>query len=152
MPWLQRDLILQKAGSHRCSCYNMKYLGCGVTPSSCCLGNPIIIIITLLLNLLTSSWFLFQPELCILFSLSHHLVVTNERQRRELLISTEHQNYLPTVVVFQLPLKFNSLTLKYHCKRSTLTPRLKGFVQNENEVGETASVQVLALFCLLQRS
>lgn len=145
MPWLQRDLILQKPGSHRSSFYNMEYLGCGITPSSCCLGNPIIII-TLLLNFLTSSWLLFQPELCILFSLSHHLVVTNETERREILklISLEHQNSLPRVVIFWLPLKFNSLTLKYHCRCTTFMPRLEGFVQNENEVRQIAFVQVLA--------
>lgn len=100
MPWLQRDLILQNPGSDSSSCFDMKYLGCGITPSSRYLGNPIIIIITLLLNFLTSSWILFQPELCNLFSLSHHLVVTNEKERREMLISIQHQNALPMVVTF----------------------------------------------------
>lgn len=66
------------------------------------------------------------------------------------LISIEHQNSIPRVVIFQLPLKFNSLTLKYHC--TTFMQRLKGFVQDENEVGKTAPVQVVAPFSPLQSS
>lgn len=79
IPLLQRDLVLHQQGSDSSSRYNMKYSGSGIMPSSCCLGNPIII--TLLFNFLTSWWLVFQPELCILFSLSHHLLLTNERGR-----------------------------------------------------------------------
>lgn len=80
LPWLQRDLVLHKQGSDSSSRYNMKYSGCGIMPSSCCLGNSIIIII-LLFNFLTSWRLIFQPELCIHFCLSHHLVISYERGR-----------------------------------------------------------------------
>lgn len=49
-------------------------------------------------------------------------------------ISIEHRNSLPMVVIFQFPYKLNSLTLKYHCRCTAFMPKLKGFVQNENEV------------------
>lgn len=52
MPGLLRALALHKHESDSSARYDMKYLGGGITPSSCCLGNPIII--TLLFNFLTS--------------------------------------------------------------------------------------------------
>lgn len=79
MPWLQRDLVLHKRESHGSSHSNSKCLGCGIMPSSCCLGNPIII--TPSFNFLTSWWLIFQPEFYFILSLSHHLIITNEKRR-----------------------------------------------------------------------